>query len=132
MSVCGTDIISKEDLITYESLVKKATQEYDDLVDSKWWEPDTRKTKYQDQPSVPKAYTVDIKQSIIKALKQVDFKSRRGGNGGCYGGGSSTRSDITCHKCGKRDHVQKNAAGQMENLSKGERYRLIFSNLARC
>ena len=41
--VCDMDVISQEDLITYESLVQEATQEYRDLVDSKWWEPDTRK-----------------------------------------------------------------------------------------
>ena len=71
------DVISQEDLITYESLVQEATREYRDLVDSKQWEPATSKEKSQDQPSLPKAYTVYIEQSINKALKQVDFKSRR-------------------------------------------------------
>ena len=54
------DVISQEDLITYESLVKEAKQEYHDLVDSNWWEPATSKEKSQDQPSLPKAYTVAI------------------------------------------------------------------------
>ena len=53
--MCDMDVLSKEDLITYESLVKEATQEYRDLVDSKRWEPDTRKEKSQDQTSLPKA-----------------------------------------------------------------------------
>ena len=100
-------IISKEDLITYESLVKEATQKHNDIVDSKWWEPATKKEKYQDQPSLSKAYTVAIKQSITKALKQVDFRSRRSENGSGSGGGSSSRSDITCHKSVKREHIQK-------------------------
>ena len=53
--VCDMDVISQEDLITYESLVQEATQEYRDLVDSKRWEPATSKEKSQDQPSLPKA-----------------------------------------------------------------------------
>ena len=78
--------------------------EYRDLVDSKRWEPDTSKEKYQDQPSLPKEYTVAIEHSINKDLNQVDFKSFRSGNGSGSGRGSSDKSDITCHKCGKRSH----------------------------
>ena len=48
-----------------------------------------------------------IEQSISKDLKQVYSKSRRSGNGSGYGRGSSARSDITCHKCGKNGHIQK-------------------------
>ena len=43
LRVCDMDVISQEDLVTYESLVQEATQEYRDLVDSKWWEPATSK-----------------------------------------------------------------------------------------
>ena len=81
------------------------TQEYLDLVDSQWWEPDTSKEKSQDQTSLLKAYTVAIEQSINKALKQVYFKSRRSGNDSGSGRGSSVRSDRTCHKCGKKGHI---------------------------
>ena len=101
------DVLSQEDLITYESLVQDATREYRDLVDSKRWEPATSKEKSQDQPSLPKSYTVAIEHSINKALKQVYFKSRRSGNSGGSGRGSSARSDITCHKCGKKCHIKK-------------------------
>ena len=79
--------LSQEDLITYESLVQEATREYRDLVDSKQWEPSTSKEKSWDQPSLPKAYTVAIEQLINKALKQVDFKSRRSGNNSGSGRG---------------------------------------------
>ena len=48
-----------------------------------------------------------IEQSINKALKQVDLKSRRSGNGSGFGKGSFSRSDITCHKCGKRGNIKK-------------------------
>ena len=101
------DVLSEEDLITYESLVQEATREYRDLVDSKRWEPATSKEKSQDQPSLPKAYTVAIWHSINKALKQVDFNILRSGNGGGSGKRSSARSDITCHKCNKKGHIQK-------------------------
>ena len=48
-----------------------------------------------------------IEQSINKSLKQVDFNSRRSVN--CSGSeiGLSTKSYITCHKCGKKGHIQK-------------------------
>ena len=77
-------------------------------MDSKRWEPATSKEKSQDQPSLPNSYIEAIEQSINKALKQVDFKSRCSGNGSGYGRGSSTRSDNdTCHKCGKKGHTKK-------------------------
>ena len=111
------DVISQEDLITYEILVQQATQEYRDLGDSKRWEPATSKEKSQYQTSLPKAYTVEIEQSINKALKQVDFRSRRSGNCSGYGKGSSTRSDITCHKCGKKGHIQKDCKSKVNGSS---------------
>ena len=50
LRVCDMDFLSQEDLITYESLVQEATQEYRDLVYSKRWEPATSKENSQDQP----------------------------------------------------------------------------------
>ena len=76
-------------------------------MDSKRWEQATSKKKSQYQPSLPKAYTVAIKQLINKSLKQVHFKSCRSGNGSGFGKGSSTRSDITCQKCVKKGHIKK-------------------------
>ena len=101
LCVCDMNVLSQEDLITYESLVQEATREYHDLVDAKRWEPDTSKEKSQEQPSLLKAYTVSIEKSINKDLKQVDFKRQRSGNVSGFGRWSCTRSDITCHKCGK-------------------------------
>ena len=43
LRVCDMDVLSQEDIITYESLVQEATREYRDLVDSKRWEPATSK-----------------------------------------------------------------------------------------
>ena len=63
-----------------------------------------------------------IEQSINKALKQVDFKSRHSGNGSGSGKGSSAKSDRKCHKCGKRGHIQKDCEskvnGSNDNTSK--------------
>ena len=85
------DVVSQEDLKTYESLIQEVTREYYDIVDSKWWEPATRKEKSQDQPSLQKAYPVDIEKSINKYLKQVDLKNQHSGNGSGYGGRSYVR-----------------------------------------
>ena len=43
LRVCDMDVLSQEDLITYESLVQEAMREYCNLVDSKRWEPATSK-----------------------------------------------------------------------------------------
>ena len=105
LCVCDMNVISQEYLIKYESLVQEVMQEYRNIVDSKWWEPAISKEKSQEQTSLPKSYTVAIEQSSNKALKQVDFKIRWSGNGCGSGRGSSARSDITCHKCGKKGHI---------------------------
>ena len=60
LRVCNMNVLSQEDIITYESLVQEATQEYRNHVNSKRWEPATSKEKSHDQPSLPKAYTVAI------------------------------------------------------------------------
>ena len=40
---CNIDVIPKEELIPYESLVQYSTREYKDIVDSKRWEPASSK-----------------------------------------------------------------------------------------
>ena len=125
------DVLSQEDLITYVSLVQEATREYRDLVDSKRWEPATSKENSQDQPSLPKAYTVVIEQSINKALKQVDSKIHRSGNGNGSEIGSSARSDITCYKCGKKVHIQKDCRPTI-NVSSGNTPKKSTNELPEC
>ena len=44
-----------------------------------------------------------IYESVNKYLKQVDFKSHCSGNVS----GSSSRSNVVCHNCGMRRHLQK-------------------------
>ena len=128
--VCDMDVIPQEYLITYKSLVQEATQEYLNIVDSKRWEPATIKEKSQDQPSLPKSYNVAIDQSINKDLEQVDFKICHGENGSGSGRGSYARSDITCHKCGKKGHIQKDCKskgnGSGENSPKNSTNELPY------
>ena len=93
LRVCDMDGMSPEDLINYDSLVKQATREYHN--DSKRWEPATDKENYQEQPSLPKAYTFAIKYLVNKSLKKVYFNRRHSGGGGGSGGGSSARSNLT-------------------------------------
>ena len=59
-----------------------------------------------------------IEQSINKYLKQVDFKIRRSGNGSGSGRGSSSRSDITCHTCVKKGHIQKDCKSKVNGSSR--------------
>ena len=59
-----------------------------------------------------------IEQSINKALNQVDFKSHRSINNSGSGRGSSARSYIICHKCGKKGHIQKDCRSKV-NVSSG-------------
>ena len=80
---------------------------------SKQWEPATSKENLYDKPSLPKAYTLAIDQSIKKALKQVDFKRRRSVNGSVSGGQSSARSDMIFHKCDKRVHIKKDCRSKV-------------------
>ena len=111
------DVISKEELITYLSLVQEATREYHNLFHSKRRERTTGKDKFQDQHSLLKAYTAVIEQSVNKALNQVDFKSRRIGNDIISRGGSSVKSNVTCHKCGKKIHINKYCRSKVNGSS---------------
>ena len=62
-------------------------------------------------------YTVAIEHSIKNSFKKVDIRSRRSVNGSGSGRGSSARSDITCHKCGKKGHIQKDCRSKGNGYS---------------
>ena len=55
LHMCDMNAITPEELITYESLVQKATHEYCDLIDLKWWETATGKENSQYKHLLPKA-----------------------------------------------------------------------------
>ena len=42
-----------------------------------------------------------------KDFKQVDIKIRHSVNASGSGGGSSVKSNVTCHKCGKGPYQEK-------------------------
>ena len=48
-----------------------------------------------------------VDQLVNKDLNQVDLKRRHSGNGSSYGRGSSAKSNVTCCKCEKNGHIQK-------------------------
>ena len=95
------------------SLYKRLRMNTTSFVNSKQWEPATVKENYQYQPSLQKEYNVAIDQLINMYLKKVDFKSRHSGNGDGSGGGSSVKSDMTCHKCGKKGYMKKDCRSKV-------------------
>ena len=58
-----------------------------------------------------------IAQSINKNLKQVDFKIRCSVNISVSVGGSSDKSYITSHKCGKKGHIKENCRSKRNGSS---------------
>ena len=65
---------------------------------------------------------MDIDQLANKALKQVGFKSHHSVNVSDSRGGSSAGSNMTCHKCDKKVHIQNECrskgTGSSGNLPK--------------
>ena len=121
LCVCEMDAIPPDEIITYESLVQEATCEYQKIINSKRWEPDTVKENYQYQYFLPNSYTVAIDHYFNKTLKKVDFKILRSGNCSGSGEGSYTMSNVTCHKCGKKVHTQKDCRSN-GTVSSGNTY----------
>ena len=58
-----------------------------------------------------------IEQSVNKAFKHVEFKSRCSGNGNGSGGGSYSNSNVTFHKCVKKSHIQKDCTSKVTGSS---------------
>ena len=55
LRLCDLDVISPEEIITYDSFVQEATSKYYDHVNPKRWETATGKEKSQDKLSLMKA-----------------------------------------------------------------------------
>ena len=54
------------------------------------------------------APTVEIGAPVNKTVDKFYFKSRHKGKENKSGLGSSTKSIVTCHKCGKKGHLKRN------------------------
>ena len=50
---------------------------------------------------------MSIYHPVNKYFNMFDFNILHGVNGNDPGGGISTRSDVTCHKCDKKGHTQR-------------------------
>ena len=50
---------------------------------------------------------MSIEHLVKKYLNQVDFRIPCSVNGSGSGGGPSVKSNMTCHKSGKKGHIQK-------------------------
>ena len=83
-------------------------REYSNIVDSKRWEPNDIKKISKDEYLSLAAYTVAIKSPVNKTVEKVYCKGRHKGKENKSGVGSSTKSVITCHKCGKKGHQKRN------------------------
>ena len=89
------DVISLEDIITYESLVQDYMHEYHNIVDSNQWKPTDSKEIYQDGPLLLKASTVTIEDPVNKTVEKIYFKIRYNGKYNRYVVRSYTKSFAT-------------------------------------
>ena len=105
--MCDLYAIQLEYFITHESFLQDYMHVYNDPINLKWWSNNSGKERHQYQPSILKACTVVIYRLVNKFLKQVGFKIHLSINGNVYGGGSSSRSDVTCPKCFKKGHIRR-------------------------
>ena len=58
-----------------------------------------------------------IGRLVNNSLKQIDLKCHHSGNGSRYGGGSSVKSNMTCRKCGKKGHINKDCRSKVNDSS---------------
>ena len=76
-------------------------RKYSNIVDSKRWEPtDSNKTS-KDEPLLMMASNMAVESPVNKTLEKVNFKNLHKGKYNKSGVDSSTKSVVTCHKCGK-------------------------------
>ena len=60
-----------------------------------------------------------IESPVNKTVEKVYCKIRHKGKDNKSGVGSSTKSDVTCHNCGKKGHLKRNCKSN-RNGSNGE------------
>ena len=99
--LCDRDVIQNDDINTYGFLVQEYLQEYRNIIDSKRWEPTGVKKIYKDESLLLMDSTVSIESPVNKTVDKVSCKTCHIGKDNKSGVGSSMKSVVTCHKCGK-------------------------------
>ena len=84
-------------------------REYRKIVKSKRWKPTDIKMVSKDGSLILRASTVAIGSPINNTVEKVYCKIRHKGKDNKSGVGSSTKSDVNCHNCGKRGHLKRNS-----------------------
>ena len=106
--LCEEDVMKTDDIITYGLLFQEYLRGYSSIVNSKRWEPTDIKNISKYEYLILAASTVAIKSPVNKTVEKVYCKIRHKGKDNKYGVGSSKKSDVTCHNCGKKVHLKSN------------------------
>ena len=126
--LCDEDVMQTDDIITYGFLVQESFREYSNVLNSKRQEPTDIKKSSKDESLLLTASTVAIESPVNKTVEKVYCKIRHKGKDNKSGVGSSTKSDITFHNCGKRGHLKMNLKSNI-NGSNGDLYKTSTRNL---
>ena len=102
--LCDEDVMHTDYIIICGFLVQKSLREYSNNVKSKRWEPTDIKKMSKDKSLLLTASTVAIESQVNKTVEEVYCKIRQKGKDNKSGVGSSTKSGVTCHSCGKKGH----------------------------
>ena len=104
--------------------------EYSSIVNSKRWEPTDIKKISKDVALLLTASTVEIESPVNKTVEKFYCKIRHKRKDNKYGVGSSTKSDVTCHNCGKKGHLKRNWKSN-RNGSNGELSKTSTRNISK-
>ena len=96
------------DIITYGLLVQESLREYSNIVNSKWWEPTDIKKISKDEYLLLTASNMAIEYPVNKTVEKFYCKIRHKRKDNKSVVGSSTKSNVTFHHCGKRGHLKSN------------------------
>ena len=102
--LCDEDLMQTDDIITYGFLSQESLREYSNIVNSKRWEPTDIKKISKDEYLLLTDSTKAIGYPVNKTVEKVYCKIRHKEKDNKSGVGSSTKSHVTCHNCGKRGH----------------------------
>ena len=128
--LCDKDVTQTDDIITYGFLIQEYLREYSSIVYSKRWEPTDIKKISKDECLLLTDSTVAIESPVNKTVEKVYGKIRHKGKDNKSGVGSSTKSDVACHNCGKRGHLKRNYKSN-RNGSNGELSKTSRRNISK-